>query len=94
MDAIYSNLGSRVVEAARTAAMIHQALASHSFRQATQIGGTDMGSVTEDAAVSDALVDDCPAGLHPHPEKFASPNSRRAGRSSRHFNRTLRYRSR
>jgi hypothetical protein len=83
MDAIYEKLGERIVEAARTAALNHLRLMAHSVRQAPSVSGADLGRVTEDAAVSDALVDDCPAGLHPHPEMLASSIPRRAGRSPR-----------
>jgi hypothetical protein len=82
MDAIYEKLGERIVQAARTAAAIHQELASHSFRQATQVSGTDLGRVMEDAAVSDALVDDRPAGPHVQGYALRRPH-RRAGRSPR-----------
>lgn len=79
MDAIYEKLGERIVEAARTAAAIHlhQSMTVHSFRPAPSISGADLGRVTEDAAESDALVDDRPAGTRPH--------AHRAGRSPRRW---------
>ncbi len=89
MDAIYEKLGERIVEAARTAAAIHlhqSMTAIHSFRQATRISGADLGRVTDDAAESDALVDDRPAGTRPH--------AHRAGRSPRLVRHFLRRSSR
>ncbi len=86
MDAIYENLGERIVEAARTAAAIHlhqSMTAIHSFRPATRISGADLGRVTDDAAESDALVDDRPAGTRPHTEGLALPHAHRAGRLPR-----------
>ncbi|MBA3272601.1 MAG: hypothetical protein H0T11_01835 [Chthoniobacterales bacterium] len=85
MDAIYEKLGERIVEAARTAAAIHlhQSMTVHSFRPAPSISGANQGRVTEDAAASDALVDDRPAGTRPHTEGLALPHAHRAGRLPR-----------
>ncbi len=97
MDAIYEKLGERIVEAARTAAAIHMhqsMTVTHSFRPAPLISGADPGRVTEDAAASDALVDDRPAGTRPHAGGLALPHAQRAGRSPRLFQRFIRRRGR
>lgn len=89
MDAIYATLGERIVAAARTAAAnhMHQLMTDHVIRQGSSIGGTDSRRVMEDAAMSDALVDDRPAGPHPHVEGQALRHPCRAGRSPRLFRR-------